>query len=182
MFRKLTTLAATAILLAAGVTLAADTEEPTRWLNVKVNATEDHADVSVRVPMSLVMTVLDAVKTDEFQGGKIRIDTHNAEIDWPKLLEAVKNAPDGKFVTITSDDADVQVEKLGGMLRIDIQEKTGDKEKIKVMVPAALLNAISIDDQDRLDIKNLLAHLDSSMEGDLVRVEAPDASVRIWID
>jgi len=182
MLRKTVVLALAVMLLAAGAAIAGDTDTPTHWLNVKINATEDHADISVRVPMALVTTVLEAVKTDEIQGGKIRIDTHDAEIDWPKLLEAIKDAPDGKFVTVDSDDANVQVEKLAGMLRIDIQEKSGEKEKVKVMVPAALLEAISIDDQDRLDIKNILAHLDSSMVGDLVRVEAPDASVRVWID
>jgi len=182
MLRKSIVFAAASLLLTSAVCLAGDTEQPTRWLNVKVKATEDHADISVRVPMSLVTTVLDAVKTDEIQDGKIKIDTEDVEIDWPKLLQAIKDAPDGKFVTVSSDDADVQVEKLAGMLRIDIQEKTGDREKVKVMVPSALINAISVDDQDRLDVKKLLASLDSSMVGDLVRVEAPDASIRIWID
>lgn len=182
MLRKSIVFAAVSLLLTSAVCLAGDTEQPTRWLNVKVDATEDHAKVSVRVPMSLVTTVLDAVKTDEIQGGKIKIDTEDVEIDWPKLLQAVKDAPDGQFVTVQSDDADVKVEKMAGMLRIDVQAKTGDKEKVKVLVPAALLDAISIDDQDRLDIKNLLTQLDSSVTGDLVRVEAPDAAVRVWID
>ncbi len=182
MFRKSVVFAAVTMLLATSVSLAGDTTEPTRWLNVKVNATKDHADISVRIPMSLVTTFLDAVKTDEFQGGKIRIDTEDVEINWPKLLGAIKNAPDGRFVTVQSDEADVRVEKLAGMLRIHVQEKTGDREKVKVMVPAALLDAVSIDDQDRLDIKKLLANLDSNITGDLVRVEAPDASVRVWID
>ncbi|NOZ95920.1 MAG: hypothetical protein GXP47_14445 [Acidobacteria bacterium] len=182
MFRKLTTMTAATILLATSVCLAGGTEQPTRWLNVKVNATEKHANVSIRVPMTLVTTFLDAIKTDELQGGKIRIDTEDVEINWPKILQAIKDAPDGQFVTVESDEADVKVEKLAGMLRIHVQEKAGDREQVKVMVPAALLDAVSIDDQDRLDIKKLLANLDSSITGDLVRVEAPDASVRVWID
>lgn len=181
MFRKLTTMTAGTILLATSVCLAGGTAQPTRWLNVKVNAAEKHANISIRVPMSLVTTFLDAVKTDEFQGGKIRIDTEDVEIDWPKLLQAIKDAPDGQFVTVESDEADVKVEKSAGMLHIHVQEKAGDRE-IRVMVPTALLDAVSIDDQDRLDIKKLLANLDSSITGDLVRVEAPDASVRVWID
>ncbi|HHQ49580.1 MAG TPA: hypothetical protein ENK19_11950 [Acidobacteria bacterium] len=182
MFRKSIVFAAAIVLLASGLCLAGESSEPMRWLNVKVNATEDHANVSVRVPMSLVTTVLDAVKTDGIEGGKIKIDTKDVEIDWPKLLQAIKDAPDGRFITVDSDDADVKVEKRAGMLRVDVQAKDGDREKVKVLIPAALLDAIRIDDHGRLDVRNLLAGLDSSMVGDLVRVEAPDASVRIWID
>ena len=178
MFRK-AVIATALVVLVAGAVLAA---EPTRWLNVQVQAAEDNANVNVRVPLSLVLTVLDAVKTDEIDGGKISLHTHDVEIDWPKLLQAMKDAPDAQFVTVQSDDADVQVEKKAGTLFINVAEKNEDKAHVEVQVPATLLDAILIDDNDRLDLKSLLASLDSTAMGDLVKVTAPDANVRVWIE
>ena len=178
MMRKILTLSA-AFVLMAGALIAA---EPTRWLNVHVESTEDHANVDVRVPLGMVLTVLDAVKTDELQAGKIVLHTDEADIDWPKLLKAIKDAPDAQFVTVSSDDADVKVRKEAGTIYVDVNEKTDDKAQVQVQVPASLIDAINIDQNDRLDLKTLLASLSSQTMGDLVKVTAPDANVRVWID
>jgi len=178
MFRK-TIIATTLVVLVASAVPAA---EPARWLNVQVKAAEDNANVDVRVPLSLVLTVLDAVKTDEIDAGKISLHTNDADIDWPKLLQAIKDAPDAKFVTVKSDDANVEVEKRAGTILINVVAKDKDNAHVQVQVPAALLDAVLIDDNDRLDLKSLLAGLDSTVVGDLVKVTAPEANVRVWIE
>jgi len=168
-----------ALVLAAGALFAG---EPTHWLNVHVNSTEDHAKVEVRLPMNLVLTVLDAVKTDQIRAGKIRLDLPNAQLDWPKLLKAIQDAPDAQFVTVKSDDADVVVSKKAGTVLIQVQEKTDDQAHVEVQVPANLLNALTVDDENRLDLKALIASLQATSIGDIVRVTAPDADVRVWVD
>ncbi len=167
------------LVLAAGTLLAG---EPARWLNVHVDATEDHANVQVRLPMNLVLNLLDAVKTDQIRGGKIRLDLSGAQVDWPKLLQAIKNAPDAKFVTVKSDDADVSVSKEAGTVLIHIREKNKDKARVDVQVPASLIDALKVDEENRLDLKALIAALQAESMGDIVRVTAPDAKVRVWVD
>ncbi len=169
----------TAALLTAGLSFAA---KPVRWLNVHVTSHEDHAKVDVRVPVSLVSAVLSAVKTSQIENGKIRLDVSNAQIDWPKLLEAIKRAPDAQLVTVSSDDANVTISKKAGTIFITVHQKTQDKATVNVQIPEALLGAISIDAQNRLDLNALLSSLSTTTTGDLVRVTAPDADVRVWID
>jgi len=173
-------IALAAALTMAGAALAS--EPAARWLNVKVNAVEDNARVSIRVPLSVVDAVLRAVTTDEMAGGKIRLDDRDADIDWPALLAALKDAPDARYLKVESDDGDVDITKLGETLRIDVRERGDEKATVHVMLPTALLGAISIDEENRLDVAALLQALDRETVGDLVTVEAPDASVRIWID
>jgi hypothetical protein len=177
--KKRITIIATAALLAAALSFAG---EPVRWLNVHVVSHEDNAKVDVRVPMNLVTAVLGSVKTDQIRAGKIRLDVNNVQIDWPKLLNAIKQAPDARFVTIASDDADVTISKKAGTVFIKVHQKTQHKADVNVQIPESLLGAISIDQQNRLDLNALLQALGKTTRGDLVRVTAPDADVRVWID
>ena len=175
--RLVTTLAALLV-----VSAAAAGEPPTRWLNVKVDAAEDNARVSVRVPLSVVNAVLNAIHTDEIAGGKILLDTEDADIDWPALMAALKDAPDAHYVKVESDDGNVDISKIGDTIRIDVRENGDENATVKILLPAAILDAVSIDEENRLDVGRLIAALDHEAMGDLVTVTAPDASVRIWID
>ncbi len=173
-------IATLAALLVAGAVLAADQEM--HWLNVKVDAVEDNARISVRVPLSLVSAVLGAVHTGEIRGGKISLGTADADIDWPSLLSALKEAPDAQYVKVESDDGTVDIVKQGRILRIDVREAEEEAGTVRVMLPTAVLDAVSIDEHNRLDLGALLASLDRDTVGDLVTVTAPEAVVRIWID
>ncbi len=175
--RLIATLAA---ILLAGTVMAG--EPAVRWLNVKVDATEDNARVNIRVPLSVVSAVLGAVHTDGFAGGKVLIDTRDADVDWPALLAALKEAPDARYVKVESDEGNVDISKMGDTIRIDVRESKDEKATVHVMLPSAVLDAVSIDEENRLDVAQLIAALDRDNVGDLVTVTAPDARVRIWID
>ncbi len=178
MLRKTLTLTAVALLV-TGIGLA---QEPTRWINVTVTETHDNTNVQLHLPMSLIATVLDAVKTDELNHGKIDLDLDGAKVDWVAVLKAVRDAPDAEFVKVDSEDADVRVTKQGGTLLINVVSKEDSGEKVDVTVPASLLDAISVDENNRLDVKALVARLSEVGNGDLVRVTSPDANVRVWIE
>jgi hypothetical protein len=166
------------LMASVGVLSAA---EPTRWINVDVDAVEEGASVKVRLPLSLVLSVLNAVDTEGFRNGMVDMRVHDTEVDWVALFDAVKTAPDGEFVRVQADDANVLVTKMGGSIVVNVEEHS-EQARVEVNVPAELIDAISIDDNNQLDIAALLTRLGEVQIDDLVRVESPDANVRVWID
>ena len=174
----------TAVLLIAGLLAAAAAVagEPMRWLNVNVQEHGDSTTVKVRVPINLVATVMGAVKTEDFDAGVVKLDMDDAEIDWPKLLEAIKSAPDGDFVTVEAPDAHVEISKKQGIISVHVKEKKDDKAQVDVTVPASLVEALSVDKDNRLDLRPILDRLAELPTGDLVTVKSSDADVRIWIE
>ena len=176
----------TTLVLAAVMSLAfvLSAAEPVRWLNVNVvEHDDDHAKVSVHLPIDVVTKVVQAVSVEGFEDGTIDLDIDDAEIDWPKLLEAIRTAPDGDFVTVEADEAHVTISKKAGTIRIHVIETDEDeKATVDVTVPATILDALHFDKDNRLDLKPLLASLASLPNGDLVTVRSEDADVRIWIE
>jgi len=178
MNRKITIIAA-AFILIAGFALA---NEETRWINVQVTEHSEGVNVEVHLPLNLVLSVLKSVDVDKFHRGKIDLDIDDAEIDWAEIFAAVKDAPDGKFVTVDSPDAQVNVSKQGGTLLIDVSEIDGESTKVKVSVPMEFMDALSISESSQIDVAALLESFDRLPNGDLVTVESDEANVRVWIE
>lgn len=178
MDRKITAFAA-AIILIAGFALAS---EETRWVNVNVTEPGEGTNVEVHLPLNLVLSVLKSVDVDNFHRGHIDLDIDDADIDWAEIFAAVKDAPDGQFVTVKSHDANVSVRKEGGTLLIDVNEMDGDNSKVKVTVPVEFMDALTINDSSQIDIAALFESFDRLPNGDLVTVESDDANVRVWIE
>jgi len=177
---RTTTAIAAAIVLVAGFALAAD---ETRWVNVHVTEQTEGVNVEVHLPLNLVLSVLRSVDVDNFHRGHVDLDLHHdADIDWPEVLAAVKEAPDGQFVTVDSPDAKVNVRKVGGTLHIDVDEIEGDNTKVKVSVPWELMDALSISETSEIDVAAMLESFENLPLGDLVTVESDEANVRIWIE
>jgi hypothetical protein len=171
----------TVTLLLVGGLASAQEATATRWVNVNVNEPATGTKVEVHLPLSLVMSVLDGVKVDHFDAGKVKLDV-DADVDLPKILAAVAQAPDGKFVKVEDPEADVEVTKQAGMLLVHVVGKGADHEVVDVKLPAEVLNAITVDGSNQLDVKALLASLAALPNGDLVTVTSADANVRIWIE
>jgi len=68
------------------------------------------------------------------------------------------------------------------MILVTADEVDGEKAHVEVRVPELLLDAIVVDDDNRLDLKALVGALERFGTGELVRVTAPDANVRIWVE
>jgi len=178
MNRKITAIAAAAILF-AGLAVAT---EGTRWINVNVSEHGEGTNVEVHLPLNLVLSVLKSVDVENFHRGHIDLDIDDAEIDWAEVLTAVRDAPDGQFVTVDSHDGKVSVSKQGGTLLINVDEIDGDNAKVKVTVPVELMDALSINESSEIDVAALLESFDRLPNGDLVTVESDDADVRVWIE
>ena len=178
MNRKTTAIAAVMILL-AGFAFAAD---DTRWVNVHVTEHTDGTNVEVHLPLNLVLSVIKSVDVENFHRGHVDLDIDDCDIDWVELFTAVKEAPDGQFVTVDAPDAKVSVRKEAGQFLIDVDEIDGDQAKVKVQLPLQFMDAISINDDNQFDVAALLESLDSFPNGDIVTVESTDANVRVWIE
>jgi hypothetical protein len=178
MNRRITAIAAIFVLI-AGFALA---NEETRWVNVHVNDNTDGTNVEVHLPLNLVLSVLKSVDVDNFHRGHVDLDIDDADIDWVEILAAVKDAPDGQFVTVDSPDAKVSVSKQGGTLLIDVDEADGENSKVKVTLPMQFMDAIFINESSQIDVARLLESFDHFPNGDIVTVESDEANVRVWIE
>lgn len=164
------------------VTAPAVADTPTRWVNVHVTEASSNANVEVHLPLNLVLSVLRGVNVEQFHDGKVHLDIDDVDVDWNQIMLGLADAPDGKFVTITSDDADVEVSKQAGFMNVHVDDHSDDQAKVDVTLPMSMVRALTIDDNNELDLAALLASFDELPNGELVRVASADANVRIWVE
>jgi len=120
---------------------------------------------------------------ENFHGGHVDLELgDDMDINFPEILAAVKEAPDGKFVTVTSDEADVNVYKQAGNLYVTVNQKEDEMAKVEVTMPMELLDALSFGEENTLDVAALLQSFDKLPNGDIVKVTSNEANVRVWID
>jgi hypothetical protein len=178
--RKTLTILVLATLMVSAPLIAADS---TRWLNVHVTELEDGTNVEVHLPLTMVLSLIKAVNVEQFHGGKVDLELDDAEIDWPEVLRAIKDAPDGEFVKVDAPDANVVVSKTAGTITIDVNAMDEEAPAlVKVRLPATVIDSLAIDENNQMDVAALLSSFESLPNGDLVTVDAPDAKVRVWIE
>ena len=179
MNRKFWIVAAIVALLAAPIALADDS---TRWVNVHVTENSSNTNVEVHLPLNLVLTVLRNVDVENFHGGHVDLELDDVDVDFPEIFKAMKDAPDGKFVTVTSDEADVNVHKKAGMLYVSVNQKEDEMAKVEVTVPLEMMDALSFGEENTLNVAALLESFDQLPNGELVTVTSKEANVRVWIE
>jgi hypothetical protein len=169
-----------AVLLVAATAGATD---GTRWLNVHVTEHEGGTNVEVHLPLNLVLTVLKNVDVENFHSGKVDLELDDADINFPEIMAAIKDAPDGEFVKVDAEDAKVLVSKQGGTIVINVTEGGEEKHSVvNVTVPASMIDALAIDENNQIDVVALLESFEDLPNGELVTVDADDARVRVWIE
>lgn len=179
--RHATVLMATLLILVAGA-LPASAQDDQRWINVHVVESGEGNEVEVHLPLNLILAVIEGVDTEGFSRGKVEIDLDDVDIDWPQILTAMQDAPDGEFVTVTSTDADVTMRKAAGLLQVHVTEKGGDNAVVDMTLPVSMIGALEVDEQNRVDVAALLRSLDELPDGELLRVQADEAQVRVWVE
>ncbi|MEN8165614.1 MAG: hypothetical protein ABFS37_15915, partial [Acidobacteriota bacterium] len=153
-----------------------------KWINVHVTENESNTKVKVHLPLNLVLSVIGAVDVEGFEGGKVHLQTEDVDIEWLEILSSVKDAVDGEYLVVESDEADVNVTKKANTILVTVNQKTDEKAQVEVVLPAQLLDAIHVDEEDRIDIAALLNAFDNFPEGDLIRVTSAEANVRVWVE
>src|SRR5277367_2946315 len=113
-------------LLAAGLVATAASviaAPPERYLHVRVEDSTKGENVNVNVPLSMAETVLPAVNKGPLHDGRITMpSTKMNGIDIHTILNSVRTAPDGEFVTVKEKTQDVSVSKVNGNIVIRVHD------------------------------------------------------------
>jgi hypothetical protein len=160
-------------------------EKGERWLHVRVICTDGKGDtVRVNVPLELAEKVLPAVNHDRLHNGKVRIDSSDInDVDLRAVMEAVRSAKDGEYVTVQGNDNDVRVAKEGNHLMIHVVDKSGPKKsQVEVKVPMKVVEALLSAGKDELDLVAALHALGAQGDVELVSVKDSENTVKVWLD
>ena len=197
LFAKTALITATALLLSPLGALAQSTAAPAsstqstgsaskdRWLHVRVISTDAKGEtVRVNVPLELAEKVLPAVNKDRLHNGKVKIDNaHVNDVDLHALVDAIRTAKDGEFVTVQSNDCDVRVAKINNHLIVHVLDKEDSKKsEVEVKVPMKVVDALFSAGKDELDLVAALHALAGQGDTELVSVKDHENTVRVWLD
>jgi hypothetical protein len=197
-FRTRTALtAATTLLLVPGLALAQAPSAKTssalsttsakqdRWLHVRVISSDAKGEtVRVNVPLELAEKVLPAINHDRLHDGKVKIDcAHLNDVDLRTMVDAIRTAKDGEYVTVQGNDNDVRVAKQDNHLIIHVLDKGKSKRsQVEIKVPMKVIDALFSAGKDELDLVAALHALSGTGDTELVSVKADDNTVRVWLD
>lgn len=160
-------------------------EKGERWLHVRVICTDGKGDtVRVNVPLELAEKVLPAVNHDRLRNGKVKIDNSDInDVDLRAIMDAIRSAKDGEYVTVQGNDSDVRVAKEGNHLIVHVVDKEGTKKsQVEVKVPMKVVEALLSAGKDELDLVAALHALGSQGDVELVSVKDSENTVKVWLD
>jgi len=195
-------LALAACALATAASLARAAADTDQWIHIRViNKDANGEVVRINVPIELAAKVLPAINKDQLHDGKVRIDSaHMEDVDLHAILDAVRTAKDGEYVTVQSNENNVRVSKSNGMLYINVTDKEHTKKaskedvargtkssaavetKVEIKVPMKVVDALFSAGKDELDLVAALHALSAHGDTELVTVKDAENDIHIWID
>jgi hypothetical protein len=156
-----------------------------RWLHVRVISSDAKGEtVRVNVPLELAEKVLPTINKERLHDGKVKIDNaHVNDVDLRALVEAIRTAKDGEFVTVQSNDCDVRVAKQSNHLIVHVLDKKNSKKsEVEIKVPMKVIDALFSAGKDELDLVAALHALSAQGDTELVSVKDHENTVRVWLD
>jgi hypothetical protein len=158
-----------------------------RWLHVRViNSDNKGETVRVNIPLELAENVLPTINKNHLHNGKVTIDqAHMNDVDVHALLNAIRTAKDGEYVTVQGTDQDVRVAKEGGRLLVHVKDNKGSKSNksdVDIKIPMHVIDALFSAGKDELDVVAGLHALALLGDTELVSVKSEDSTVRVWMD
>ncbi|OLC96425.1 MAG: hypothetical protein DMG35_15575 [Acidobacteria bacterium] len=158
-----------------------------RWLHVRVICNDAKGEtVRVNVPLELAEKVLPAVNHDRLHDGKVKIDSaHVEDVDLRVLMDAIRTARDGEYVTVQGNENDVRVAKESNHLIIHVVDKGkgGSKNsQVEIKVPMKVIDALLSAGKDELDLVAALHALGAQGDTELVSVKDRENTVKVWLD
>jgi hypothetical protein len=155
----------------------------TRYLHVRVSNPTTKELVRVNVPLMLAEKIIPAINHGQLRDGKIQCGDFTANgVNIRAILDALKTAPEGEFVTVQEIGNDVHVAKEHGQMVVHVMDKK-DGQNVDVTVPWEVAQALISDTRaDQLNVEAAIKALESVGDTTLVRVTSKDENVRVWID
>jgi hypothetical protein len=180
-----------AVALLAGSVFKVQAQSPQQWLHVRVDNPDDKGEmVRVNVPIALAELLVSSVDHDQLHHGHVNIG-HHADlngVDLRAMLDAVRTAPDGEFVSVKNRDQDIRVSKQNGYLLVHVNDSNRkndkDRQEVQVRVPLSVVDALVASSKggDDLDIGAALRALAAHGDTDLVNVKDGRHTVHVWLD
>ena len=154
-----------------------------RYIHVRVSNPGNHELVRVNVPLELAERVIPAINHGQLRDGKVQLGNFRAdEVNIRAILDALKTAPEGEFVTVQATGSDVRVAKERGQLVVHVIDKNSD-ENVNVTLPWEVAQALVSDTkEDQLNVEAALRALENVGDTTLVRVTSHRENVRVWVD
>ena len=156
-----------------------------RWLHVRVISSDAKGEtVRVNLPLELAEKVLPAINHERLHGGKVKIDcAHVNDVDLRAMVEAIRTAKDGEYVTVQGNDNDVRVAKQDNHLIVHVLDKgKSKKSQVEIKVPMKVIDALFSAGKDELDLVAALHALSAAGDTELVSVKDSDNTVKVWLD
>ena len=186
-FGAVSLVSAMIVLSGAAVAYAQSGSAKDRWLHVRViNSDNKGETVRVNIPLELAENVLPTINKNHLHNGKVTIDqAHLNDVDVRALLNAIRTAKDGEYVTVQGTDQDVRVAKEGGRLLVRVKDNKGSKSNksdVDIKIPMHVIDALFSAGKDELDVVAGLHALALMGDTELVSVKSEDSTVRVWMD
>mgnify|MGYP006290558205 CR=1 FL=1 len=183
MIRKLTTILAAGLVLCT-VPIQAQQDAGAAddsWVHVRVDEA-DGAEVAVNLPISLVDVALEASDHEAFDADDLRIDPDgDITVDeLRRMWKELRDAGEGEFVNVRDGDERVRVYRRGDRVHVEVDED--GVEKVRVRMPAAVVDALLGAEGDRLDLPAAARELAKIGDREVVRIDDDGTRVRIWVD
>lgn len=155
-----------------------------RWIHIRVEEKGKGGErVRVNVPLSMVESILPLIDDGDLRGGKIRLNDRDMDaVKLRAIWTAVRDAGDGEFVTVESDDENVRVARSGKYLLVNVEETGKNAENVQVRIPEIVVDALLSGQGDELNLVAAIQALDEHGDGEIIRVTGNDEDVRIWVD
>jgi len=201
---RLTTILALALVTLAPVaSLTQAATDSDQWIHIRVTSRDAKGEVvRINVPIEMAEKVLPAINKDRLHDGKVHIEAGQVkDVDLRAILDAVRTAKDGEYVTVQSNENNVRVSKSNGVLYIIVTDKEHGKKalaredaakgtkasepvetKVEIKVPMKVVDALFSAGKDELDLVAALRALSAHGDTELVSVKDAENDVHIWID
>jgi len=156
-----------------------------RWLHVRVISSDAKGEtVRVNVPLELAEKVLPAINHDRLHGGKVKIDcAHVNDVDLRVMVDAIRSAKDGEYVTVQGTENDVRVAKQDNHLIVHVLDKgKAKRSQVEIKVPMKVIDALFSAGKDELDLVAALHALSAAGDTELVSVKDNENTVKVWLD
>lgn len=186
-FAGVSLLSTTLVLAGASAAFGQAGATKDRWLHVRViNSDNKGETVRVNIPLELAENVLPTINKNHLHNGKVTIDqAHMNDVDVRALINAIRTAKDGEYVTVQGTDQDVRVAKEGGRLLVRVKDNKNSKSNksdVNIKIPMHVIDALFSAGKDELDVVAGLHALASMGDTELVSVKSDESNVRVWMD
>ena len=172
------------VLAVLAMSVAAWAAPAERYLHVRVDDATSGQKVRVNIPLSFAAQVIPAIDHGRLRDGKVEIGNFDANgVNVKQILDALKTAPDGEFVTVQEPGQNVRVAKKNGVLIVHVRDTKGEKQNVDVTVPWAVAEALASNStQNELNVEAAIQALERAGDMTLVTVTGDRQHVRVWID